>query len=139
MRPGARLSAFFLIVLMAIGSVVLWIAIPLAWLYLGSQLTSSSQPTIGPYVVVLIGIPVSMFIVGRLLARLNGVYGQVTGKTPEVRVQLPWHRSMRAEREGSHPRTVLDVVMVCSVVLALLVFGIWFFLFAGSSLPGGGP
>jgi hypothetical protein len=139
LRPGARLAAILLIVLMSIGSVVLWVAIPVAWLYLGSQLTSSSQPTLGPYVVVIIGIPVSMFLVGRLLARLNGVYGQVTGKTPTVRVQLPGHRSLRGEREGSHPRTVLDVVMVCSVAVALTLFGIWFFFFAGSSLPGGGP
>jgi hypothetical protein len=138
-RPGARLAAVLLIALMAIGSVVLWIAIPLGWLYIGSQLTSSSQPSLGPYVVVIIGIPVTMFLVGRLLARLNGVYGQVTGKTPNVRVRLPWHRSLRGEREGSHPRTVLDVVMVCSVALALLAFAVWFFVFAGSSLPGGGP
>ena len=124
---------------MAIGSVMLWIAIPLAWLYVGSRLTNSSQPSLGPYVVVIVGIPVTMLLVGRLLARLNGVYGQVTGKTPTVRVQLPWHRSLRGEREGTHPRTVLDVVMVCSVALALLAFGIWFFFFAGSSLPGGGP
>jgi hypothetical protein len=138
-RPGARLVGILLIVLMAIGSVILWIVIPVGWLYLGSQLTSSSQPSLGPYVVVIVGIPVSMFVVGRLLARLNGLYGQVTGKNPTVRVQLPWHRSLRGEREGSHPRTVLDVVMVCSVALALVVFGIWFFVFAGSSLPGGGP
>jgi len=30
---------------------------------------------------------------------------------------------------------VLDVVMVCSVALAVVCFGVWFFLFAGSSLP----
>ncbi len=29
--------------------------------------------------------------------------------------------------------------MLVSVALAVLVFGIWFFFFAGSSLPGGGP
>jgi hypothetical protein len=139
LTPGARIAAILLIALMALGSVLLWIAIPVAWLYLGSQLTSSSQPSLGPYVVVLVGIPVSMFLVGKVLARLNGAYGQVTGKTPNVRVRLPWHRSLRGEREGAHPRTVLDVVMVCSVAVALIAFGIWFFLFAGSSLPGGGP
>jgi hypothetical protein len=30
---------------------------------------------------------------------------------------------------------VLDVVMVWSVAVALLCFAIWFFVFAGSSLP----
>jgi hypothetical protein len=136
---GSRLAGALLIALMALGSVILWIAIPVGWLYLGSQLTSSSQPSLGPYVVVIVGIPVSMFVVGRLLAKLNGVYGQVTGRGPTMRVQLPWMRSMRGERDAEHPRTVLDVVMVCSVAVAVVVFAVWFFFFAGSSLPGGGP
>ena len=139
MSPGARLGGVLLIALMAIGSVILWIVIPVGWLYLGSQLTSSSQPSLGPYVVVIVGIPVSMFLLGRVLARLNGAYAQVTGKASTVRVQLPWMRSMRGERDAEHPRTVLDVVMVCSVGVAVVVFAVWFFFFAGSSLPGGGP
>ena len=134
-RPGARAAALGLILAMVVGSLVLWIVIPVAWLYLASQLTNSSQPSLGPYVLVIVGIPASMFGVGKALSRLNEAYGRVTGTTPTVRVQLPWHRSLRAEREGTHPRTVLDVVMVCSVGFALLVFAIWFFAFAGSSLP----
>ena len=134
-RPGSRAAAVALILAMAVGSIVLWLVVPVAWLYLASQLTESSQPSLGPYVLVLVGIPASMFGVGKVLGRLNDAYGRVTGTTPEVRVQLPWHRSLRAEREGTHPRTVLDVVMVCSVALALVLFAIWFFAFAGSSLP----
>jgi hypothetical protein len=37
--------------------------------------------------------------------------------------------------EGRPPRTVLDVVMVISVAIGCAAFGIWFFFFAGSSLP----
>ena len=136
MRAPNRIAAVGLILLMALGSVFLWVAIPVGWLLIASRLTDSSQPSLGPYLVVIIGIPVSMFVVGRLLARLNGAYESVTGQEATVRVQMPWHRSMRGEREDPRPRTVLDVVMVCSVGLALLVFGIWFFVFAGSSLPG---
>jgi hypothetical protein len=33
------------------------------------------------------------------------------------------------------PPLRLDVVMVWSVALALVCFGVWFFAFAGSSLP----
>ena len=122
---------------MVVGSLVLWIGVPLAWLYLASRLTSSSQPSLGPYVLVIIGIPASMFGVGKALSRLNELYGRVTGTTPTVRVQLPWHRSLRAEREGVRPTTVLDVVMIISVSLAVLVFSVWFFFFAeGGGLPG---
>jgi hypothetical protein len=130
-----RLTAALLILLMAVGSIALWLAIPVGWIYLASKLVKSSQPSMGPYVLVLVGIPVSMVIVGKLLSALNRVYGEITGTAPEIRVRPPWHRSMRDERDAGTPRTVLDVVMITSVALALLCFAVWFFAFAGSSLP----
>jgi hypothetical protein len=136
MAVGRRLVAALLIVLMAIGSVLLWLGIPVGWLYLVSRLVSSSQPSMGPYVLLLVGIPASMIVVGKALSKLNRVYGEVTGTTSTARISSPWMKSMRGERGSGRPRTVLDVVMVWSVSLALLCFGIWFLLFAGSSLPG---
>jgi hypothetical protein len=134
-----KLLAVALIALMAVGSVFLWLGIPLGWVYVASKLATTSQPTMGPYLVVIFGIPISMVIVARLLGRLNRIYGEVTETTPRVRVVLPWLRSMRGERQPSsaETRTVLDVVMMISVAVALLCFGVWFFFFAGSSLPGG--
>jgi hypothetical protein len=44
-------------------------------------------------------------------------------------------KSLRGERESAHRRTVLDVVMIVSVAIAWAVFAVWFFGFAGSSLP----
>ncbi|MDP9345999.1 MAG: hypothetical protein M3P44_09795 [Actinomycetota bacterium] len=85
--------------------------------------------------LILVGIPLLMVSVGKLLSRLNRVYAEVMGTAQTGRVTLPWHRSMRGERDAGHRTTVLDVVMVTSVALALLAFGAWFFLFAGSSLP----
>lgn len=133
-RVGTRIVALALVALMAVGSVALWLGIPFGWIYLASQVVSTSQPTMGPYVMVLVGIPVSMVVVGKLLSRLNRVYGHVTGTTPEVRVRAPWHKSMRDGRDSGRPRTVLDVVMVCSVALAMACMAVWFFFFA----KGGG-
>jgi hypothetical protein len=130
-----KLSAALLIGLMAIGSVVLWIGVPLGWIGLASNIVDSSEPSMTPYVMVLVGIPLTMVVVGKGLAELNRVYGEVTGTTPTVRVVMPWRRSMRDDRNAGHPRTVLDVVMVCSVAVALVLFALWFFLFAGSSIP----
>jgi hypothetical protein len=124
-----------LIGLMAVGSVLLWIGVPVGWLYLASKLTDSSQPTMGPYVLVIVGIPATMIVVGKALAALDRTYGRVTGAAPGTRVQAPWHRSMRGDRRSTRPRSVLDVVMVCSVALAVACFALWFFVFAGSSLP----
>jgi hypothetical protein len=121
--------------MMAVGSIVMWLVVPLGWIYGVSQSVKSSQPSMGPYILLLFGIPVSMVVMGKLLGSLNRYYGRVTNTTPEVKVNLPWHRSMRGERDAGHPRTVLDVVMVISVAIAMTAFGAWFFLFAGSPLP----
>jgi hypothetical protein len=130
-----RFLGTLLIGLMAVGSVVLWIGVPVAWLYLASQLTESSQPTMGPYVLVLVGIPATMIAVGKGLAALDRTYGRVAGAGAHRRAQAPWHRSLRGDRRPARAHSVLDVVMVCSVGLAVLCLGVWFFLFAGSSLP----
>jgi hypothetical protein len=135
MVVGRRLLGALLIALMAIGSVLLWLGIPIGWLYIVSRLVKSSQPSMGPYVLLIVGIPASMIVVGKALSKLNRVYGDVMGTTSTARVRSPWMKSMRGERDSGRQRTVLDAVMVWSVALALLCFGVWFFAFAGSSLP----
>jgi hypothetical protein len=135
---GNPVAKFALIAAMAIGSVVLWLGIPIGWLWLGSIWQADSQATgFGPYMLVIAGIIVSAVLMAKLLSKLNRVYGSVTKAPPVMKVRMPWHRSMRGEDDSRQPRTVLDVVMVCSVSVAMTVFGIWFFFFAGSSLPSG--
>ena len=60
-------AAVMLVLLMAVGSVVMWIGVPLGLIYLASQLADSSRPSVGPYLLVLIGLPVGMAIVGKCL------------------------------------------------------------------------
>jgi hypothetical protein len=135
-EAGTQFAKVALIALMAVGSIFLWIGIPVGWLWIGSQLQSSSgQASFGLYLGVLLGIIVSMVVIGKLLQSLNGAYGQLTG-SEKVRVRMPWHRSLRGEDEGRAPRQILDVVMVVSVMAAGFVFLVWFLFFAGSSLPG---
>src|SRR3954464_9774862 len=125
-----------LVLLMAAGSIVMWLAVPIAWLWVGSQLTNSTQPSIGPYLLVLAGTIVSMVILGKGLGVLNRMHMRVTGRLRDQREQKAWMKSMRGERKGAtHDRGVLDKVMMISVSAALVVFLIWFFAFAGSSLP----
>jgi hypothetical protein len=125
-----------LIAVMAIGSIALWIGVPIGWLWIGSQWQADSQSTgFGPYVAVLFGIIVSVAVLAKGLAILNRAYGRVAGDDPTMRVRLPWHRSMRGDEDSRYQRNVLDVVMVISVSIAVLAMGIWFFFFAGSPLP----
>ena len=129
-----RPMALLLILLMAVGSVILWIGIPVGWVWVASRTVKTSQPSLGPYLLVLFAVPVSMWVWGRFLFRMNGLYSRLTGQDYEVRAQLPWHKSMRGERTSGRPTTVLDIVMVVSVSIAMLLFGVWFLLFAGSPI-----
>jgi hypothetical protein len=135
--PLQPLAKAGLIALMALGSIVLWIGSPIGWLWIASQMqTDSKGAGLGPYMVVLIGIAITAVVLAKALQRLNRLYGIVAGDDEPVRVVLPWHRGLRGENEGKAPRTVLDVVMVISVSIGVVAFGIWFFFYAGSSLPG---
>ena len=129
-----RPIALVLVAMMAVGSVILWIGIPVGWVWVASQTVKTSQPSLGPYLLVLFAVPISMWVWGKLLFRMNGVYSRLTGRTYEVRTQLPWHKSMRGERGSGRPTTVLDIVMIVSVSIALAAFGVWFFIFAGSPI-----
>jgi hypothetical protein len=133
---GQKLAAVGLIALMVVGSFMLWVGAPVFWLWVGSQIQKSSQPSMGPYLVVLVGVVASMILIGKALSKLNRMYSRVLGTRRAVRVRMPWHRSMRGERTSGRPTTVLDVVMVATVAVAGFVMLIWFLVFAGSSLPG---
>jgi len=133
-----KLGATGIVVLMIFFAMMLWIGIPLGWLYIGSQVASSTQPSAGPYMLVAVGIVVSVIVDALILSRLNRVYQRITGSQGEVRIQFAWLRSLRGERTSRRPTTVLDIVMIGTVTVAAVAAGVWFLLFAGSPLPGGG-
>ena len=132
-----KAAAAFLIVAMSVAALFLWVGIPIGWLWIGSQLVSSSQPSMGPYAVVAIGIIASVVIDAMILSRLNRTYQRVTETDGQVRLQLPWMKSMRGERESGRSTSVLDIILVGSVTLAGLTMFLWWVFLAGSPLPSG--
>jgi hypothetical protein len=128
--------SLFLIAVMAIGSVVMWIGVPVGLIYLASRLADSPKPSMGPYVLILVGLPVGMMIVGKALGVLDRYHGWLTGLDDGKPQQAAWMKSMRGDRERKRRRSVLDAVMMISVGVALAAAAVWFFAFAGSSLPG---
>ena len=131
---SSRAAAAALVVAMGVGSLVLWIGLPLGWLWLAGRL-SEDYPTI--YLIALAAAPLSMVLFGWGLYRLNRVYMRVSGApVPSAgRQRSAWMRSMRDDRNLRAPKNVLDTFMAISVAIAFVLFLIWFFFFAGSSLP----
>jgi hypothetical protein len=131
---AAKVVGAALIVAMVIGSLFMWIGVPVVWLWLASQLTQESQPNGGIYVFVGVGILLSMAGMGWLLSRLNRMHVDFTGRSRGSVVRRGWLRAEQGEQGPAPSAGVLDTIVVVSVVIALLVFLVWFFFFAGSSI-----
>ena len=100
-RPRSTWSpiSLFLIALMAFGSVIMWIGVPVGLIYLASRLADSPTPSMGPYLLILVGLPVGMVLVGKVLGALDRYHGRITGLDDGEPQQAAWMRSMRGERE----------------------------------------
>src|SRR3954451_15759223 len=133
--PHRHVGGFGLVLVMAAGSVVMWLVSPVAWLWVASRMTNSSQPSLGPYLLVLVGMVLTAVVIGKFLGVVNRTHMRVTGRLTNKRDHATWNRSMRGERKAVNDRGVLEQVMLLSVGCALVLFGVWFFAFAGSSLP----
>jgi hypothetical protein len=136
MRSSWSPPAVALVLLMALGSIVMWLGVPLGLVYLASKLADTPNPSLGPYLLVIIGLPVGMAVIGKALGALDRVHTRLTGTETDA-YRPGWTRSMRGERKVNRRGGVLDKVMIVSVGVALMVFAVWFFGFAGSSLPTG--
>jgi hypothetical protein len=137
MRSVWSPQSIFLVLLMAVGSVVMWLGVPLGLVFAASKIANSSQPSLGPYLLVIIGLPTGMALIGKGLGALDRAHQRLTGiGNDSIRRAAAWNRSVRGERASTRRSGVLDRVMIVSVGVALLAFGVWFFGFAGSSLPG---
>jgi hypothetical protein len=136
LRSSWSPAAILLVLLMGVGSIVMWIGVPVGLIYLASHIAKSPNPSIGPYLVVLLGLPVGMAVVGKALGFLDRAHARLTRTFDDRPHQATWLRSMRGERGSTRRAGILDKVMIVSVAIALVTFGIWFFGFAGSSLPG---
>jgi hypothetical protein len=109
-------SASLLVVIMFFGSLVLWVGVPVGWLWIGSRI----QPTSG------LATAIGAMMIGMLLtiAALVTFLAWVNRKHVELQ-----------EARGSYAdtATALELVMVASAVVAIFGFAVWFFGFSGSS------
>jgi hypothetical protein len=126
----------------ALCSINLWTGAPLFAVWIGSKVQGSFNSLSMTAVFAVIAIlAVTVFALGYLLTWLNSKYDELTGRPAVARQTSPWLRSMRDERDDAVQRKygiggVERVVVICAVA-GVLAFEVWFFFFAGSSLPNG--
>ena len=134
-RAGRHVAATILVLAMIVAALSMWTVIPLGWVWIGSQLSKTQDPSGGPYMVVIVGIVISILLISWLLSRLNRLYVHITGTNTMQPIRAAWLKSMRDNPGGPRYPTVLETVIVTSVILAMLSMAAWFFLLAGSPLP----
>jgi hypothetical protein len=109
-------NALLLVAMMFLGGLVLWVGVPVAWLWIGSQLepVSSLATAVG---TMMIGMLLTVAGLVAFLAWLN-------------RKHIELHEARGGYRAET---TALELVLVASAVFAIAGFAIWFFGFSGSS------
>lgn len=115
-------SGLILILIMLGGGIVLWVGVPVGWLYIGSQIQASTGSLGTAMAAMMFGVLVSIAIIVWALGWLNRK-----------------HQDLREARGlDDHGQTALEAVMTVSAGIAVVGFGAWFFLLSGSSpLPTG--
>ena len=133
---GTGLAATFVVAVMMLGAVSMWTLIPFGWIWIGSKISSSQEPSGGPYMSVFFGIVCSIIVMAWVLSRLNRLYVRITGTAKLPSRYLPaWRKSLSDERGSPQGPNVLETVILGSVLLAGAAMAVWFFIAAGSPLP----
>jgi hypothetical protein len=126
----------------ALCSINLWTGAPLFAVWVGSKvqgnLNNLSMTAVFSVIVVLAAM---VFLLAFALTWINAKYDEISGRPAAARHTSPWLRSMRDEPEEDARRKygispVERTVVIC-VVAGVHAFEVWFFFFAGSSLPNG--
>ncbi len=122
-----RAAAGFLWILLAVGSVAMWVGVPAGWLWVAGKITSDPTQHI---MLSVIGVPIAIIVWARGLFWLNRLH---------MRVTMP--RLMRELEEADdedEPRTIrgpLEPLLVGSLVVAIIAMAVWFFFFAERPPP----
>ncbi|MGZ8621323.1 MAG: hypothetical protein ACXWW8_01890 [Solirubrobacterales bacterium] len=139
-QPNTKLKRLALVIGTALVTINIWTGAPLLAVWVGSKIQAAQNGlSMSALLAVIIVLAVTVLLLATLLAWLNARYDQLSGRPAAARETSPWLRSMRGERKTDvrrrHGISAVERVVVISVVAAVLAFEVWFFFFAGSSLP----
>ena len=115
-----------------------WTGGPLLALWVGSRVQGDGPPTMGAVFVVVIVLAAVCLALAWVFGQLTRAYERLTGQAPTVRQHTPWLRSMRGERPQyasvAPTLTTPERILVAMVVIAAVIFEIWFFFFSSSPI-----
>ena len=110
-------SAILVLAIMFVGSLVLWVGVPVAALFVGSKVQTATDSIGAAMAAMTLMVIGSLVVLVPLLGWLNRTYMEI--------------RVARGRQDlGNAP---LEGVIVVSAAIAIVGFGIWFLFFAGTA------
>ena len=106
-----------MLAIMFVGSLVLWVGLPVGCLYVGSRVQDATHSVGLALIAMAAAVVVGIFAIVPLLGFLN-------------RKQIELRAARGLDTYGQAP---LEGVLVVSAGLALVGFGVWFFFFSGAT------
>jgi hypothetical protein len=115
------------------GVAVLGAGVPLAWVWIASKLSHTilKLPLL-PLFVMVLGILATYLGIANVVARFDQERAALGPP------RMSWNRAMTDTRHGGAQLTQWERIFVTTAVVIAIAFEVWFFLFAGSDLPGSG-
>jgi hypothetical protein len=131
-----RLKRVLLVCLMVLATVNVWTGGPLLALWIGSRVQGPGPPSMLAVGAAAVSLGVISYLLVKLLAWLDDVYGRVAGRRSSVKRHVPWLRSMRGERphikKHASELSPLEIILVTTVVIVVALFEVWFFFYSPS-------
>jgi hypothetical protein len=112
---------------------------PLLAIWVGSQAQGGRVLSLRGVVTVLVVLTVLEFLLGLALTWLSATYDRLTGRPRFAGETSPWQRAKRGDRvqdiRARFGMSAPEKVVAACVIAGVLLFEVWFFFLAGSSLP----
>jgi hypothetical protein len=117
----------------AVVVVLLAAGIPLAWVWVGSQVQGGTSPSATAIATVVTGCMASWGLVALAAAWLKGRDDHVARRKRSER--YAWNRSLRDERKTAPKTTFLENCLIATTIVVGLVVAVWFFLYGNPGVP----
>lgn len=107
--------------------------IPMAWVWVGSQVQGGTEPSATAIATVVTGCMASYGLVALFAAWLKGRGGQESGAARHER--YAWNRSMRDARRTPLKTNFLENVLIATTITVGIIVAVWFFLYGSPGVP----
>jgi hypothetical protein len=107
--------------------------IPLAWVWVGSQVQGGTTPSATAIATVVTGCLASYGLVALLAAWFKGRGDEAARKARRER--YAWNRSLRDERHKAPETSFLENCLIATTIVVALVVTVWFFLYGNPGVP----